>query len=243
MPGPLGPKLLLSRRRAVAQPPGDDPGRLHHQRGGPAHRGAHPGAVADDADRRHDLAVPAPDRRAHRDDAQVPFLVVLRPAALATAASSASSRFLSVMVHGVWATGRQSASRRVSSSGGSAASRTFPELVQCAGSRCPTWRKIGSMLWLSSRSTYTTSSPSSTATCTISPVSCRSVASTGSAAWCRSTCSVTLLPSSYRTRPRRYRPGVLPRSSSRSAVSVVTSRCTVLLPRPSWRESSVMPSS
>ena len=41
----------------------------------------------------------------------------------------------------------------------------------------------------------------------------------------------------------RYRPGVLPRSSSRSAVSVVTSRCTVLLPRPSWRASSVIPSS
>src|SRR6266550_3764031 len=161
----------------------------------------------------------------------------------ATAASSASSRFLSVIVHGVWATGRQSASRRLSSSGGSAASKILPELVQCAGSRCPTWRKTGSRLWLSSRSTYTTSSPSSTATCTISPVSCRSVAITGSAAWCRSTCSVTLLPSSYRTRPRRYRPGVLPRSSSRSAVSVVTSRCTVLLLRPSWRASSVMPSS
>src|SRR5580693_211864 len=45
------------------------------------------------------------------------------------------------------------------------------------------------------------------------------------------------------TRPSRYRPGVLPRSRSRSAVSVVTSRCTVLLPRPSWRDSSVMPSS
>src|SRR6185312_7070753 len=126
---------------------------------------------------------------------------------------------------------------------GSAASKILPELVQWAGSRCPTWRKTGSRLWLSSRSTYTTSSPSSTATCTISPVSCRSVAITGSAAWCRSTCSVTLLPSSYRTRPSRYRPGVLPRSSSRSAVSVVTSRCTVLLPRPSWRASSVMPSS
>jgi len=57
---------------------------------------------------------------------------------LATTASSASSRFLSVMVQGVWATGCQSASRRVSSSGGSAASRIFPELVQWAGSRCPT---------------------------------------------------------------------------------------------------------
>src|SRR5580704_11075032 len=102
---------------------------------------------------------------------------------------------------------------------------------------------MGSRLWLSSRSTYTTSRPSSTATCTISPVSCRSVVSTGSAAWCRSTCSVTLAPSSYRTRPSRYRPGVLPRSRRRSAVSVVTSRCTVLLPRPSWRDSSVMPSS
>ena len=49
---------------------------------------------------------------------------------LATAASSVSSRLLSVMVHGVWATGRQSASRRVSSSAGSAASKIFPELVQ-----------------------------------------------------------------------------------------------------------------
>jgi hypothetical protein len=72
---------------------------------------------------------------------------------LATVASSVSSRFLSVMVHGATDSGCQSASRLVSSSGGSAASRILPELVQWAGSRCPTWRKIGSRLWLSSRST------------------------------------------------------------------------------------------
>ncbi len=72
---------------------------------------------------------------------------------LATAASSVSSRSLSVMVHGVAARGRQPASRVVSSSGGSAASRILPELVVWAGSRCPTWRKTGNRLWLSSRST------------------------------------------------------------------------------------------
>ena len=48
----------------------------------------------------------------------------------ATAASSASSRVLSVIVHRVPAVGFQSASRLASSSGGSAASRIFPELVQ-----------------------------------------------------------------------------------------------------------------
>jgi hypothetical protein len=70
-----------------------------------------------------------------------------------TSVSSASSRPLSVMVHGVCATGRHCVSRRLSSSGGSAASRILPELVQWAGSRWPTWRKMGSRLWLSSRST------------------------------------------------------------------------------------------
>ncbi len=69
------------------------------------------------------------------------------------AASSASSRPRSVMVHGVTALGRQSSSRRLSSSGGSEASRILPELVVWAASRCPTWRKMGSRWWLSSRST------------------------------------------------------------------------------------------
>src|SRR6266436_2637014 len=72
----------LASRRGVAEPAGDDAGRLDHQGGGPAHHRAHPGAVADDADRGHDRAVPAADRRAHRRDAAVTFLLVLRPAAL-----------------------------------------------------------------------------------------------------------------------------------------------------------------
>ncbi len=88
-------------------------------------------------------------------------------------------------------------------SNGSRASCERPPETQCAGARCPIVPTERTGFDDVTCSTYTTSGPSSTVSCTVSPVSSRSASIAGSASRRTSKLVCTPVASSRQRGPRR----------------------------------------